>query len=145
MLFQVVLEIWLGWKTDLSYHLKVLKIHFWIISRYCLVGILFGSLALFVFIELIMSSMSSGRVGERKIVLLFSQPRKVSVCFWLGNIFIYFYSNTCKNVIEIVGKFFFSSFFFFCIQNIICSKNNITFVFPSNEDIWLWYDLNCYS
>ena len=40
-----------------------------------LVGILFGPLALFVFIELIRSSMSSGRVGERKIVLLFSWPR----------------------------------------------------------------------
>ena len=40
-----------------------------------LVGILFGPLALFVFIELIRSSISSGRVGERKIVLLFSWPR----------------------------------------------------------------------
>ena len=36
-----------------------------------LVGILFGPLALFAFIELFRSSISSGRVGERKIVLLF--------------------------------------------------------------------------
>ena len=40
-----------------------------------LVGILFGSIALFVFIELIKFSMSFGRVGERKIVFLFSWPR----------------------------------------------------------------------
>ena len=40
-----------------------------------LVGILFAPLALFVFIELIRSSISSGRVGEKKIVLLFSWPR----------------------------------------------------------------------
>ena len=40
-----------------------------------LVGILFEPLALFVFIELIRSSMSSGRVGEREIVLLFSGLR----------------------------------------------------------------------
>ena len=40
-----------------------------------LVGILFGPLALFVFIDFIRPSMSSGRVGERKIVLLFSGPR----------------------------------------------------------------------
>ena len=40
-----------------------------------LVGILFVPLALSVFIELIRSSVSSGRVGERKIVLLFSWPR----------------------------------------------------------------------
>ena len=40
-----------------------------------LVGILFGPLALFVFINLIRSSMSSGRVEERKIALLFSGPR----------------------------------------------------------------------
>ena len=39
------------------------------------VGILFGPLALFVFIELIKFSISSGRVGERKIVFLFSWPR----------------------------------------------------------------------
>ena len=40
-----------------------------------LVGILFGPHALFVFIEVINSSMSSGRIGERKIVLLFSGLR----------------------------------------------------------------------
>ena len=40
-----------------------------------LVGILFGPLALFVYIELVRPSMSTGRVGERKIVLLFSWPR----------------------------------------------------------------------
>ena len=40
-----------------------------------LVGILFGPLALFVFIDFIRPSVSSGRVGERKIVLLFSGPR----------------------------------------------------------------------
>ena len=40
-----------------------------------LVGILFGPLALFVFIDFMRSSMSSGRAGERKIVLLFSGPR----------------------------------------------------------------------
>ena len=40
-----------------------------------LVGILFRLHALFVFIELIKSSMSSGRVGERKIASLFSGPR----------------------------------------------------------------------
>ena len=40
-----------------------------------LVGILFGPLALLVFTELIRSSVSSGGVGERKIVLLFSGPR----------------------------------------------------------------------
>ena len=40
-----------------------------------LVGILLAPLALFVFIELIRSSISSGRVGEKKIVLLFSWPR----------------------------------------------------------------------
>ena len=40
-----------------------------------LVGILFGPLALFVLIDFIRPSMSSGRVGERKIVLLFSGPR----------------------------------------------------------------------
>ena len=40
-----------------------------------LVGILLGPLALFVYIELVRLSMSSGRVGERKIVLLFSWPR----------------------------------------------------------------------
>ena len=33
-----------------------------------LVGILFGPLALFVFIELIRSSMSSGRVGESCVI-----------------------------------------------------------------------------
>ena len=38
-------------------------------------GILFGPLALFAFSELIRSSAFSGRVGERKIVLLFSGPR----------------------------------------------------------------------
>ena len=40
-----------------------------------LVGILFGPLALFVFIELTRPSMSSGTVGERQTVLLFSGPR----------------------------------------------------------------------
>ena len=40
-----------------------------------LVGILFGPLASFVFIELIRSSTSSGTVGERKIVFLVSRPR----------------------------------------------------------------------
>ena len=40
-----------------------------------LVEILFGPLALFLFIELIRSSISSVRVGERKILLLFSWPR----------------------------------------------------------------------
>ena len=40
-----------------------------------LVGMLFGPLVLFVFIELIRSSVSSGRVGKRKNVLLFSWPR----------------------------------------------------------------------
>ena len=40
-----------------------------------LVGILFEPLALFVFIELIRCSMSSGRVREREIVLLFSGLR----------------------------------------------------------------------
>ena len=40
-----------------------------------LVGMLFGPLVLFVFIELIRSSVSSGRVGKRKTVLLFSWPR----------------------------------------------------------------------
>ena len=40
-----------------------------------LVDILFGQLALFVFIELIRSSTSSGTVGERKTVFLFSGPR----------------------------------------------------------------------
>ena len=40
-----------------------------------LVGILFEPLALFVFVELIRSSMSSGTVRERKIVFLFSGPR----------------------------------------------------------------------
>ena len=40
-----------------------------------LVGILLGPLALFVFIDFIRTSMSSGRVGERKIVLLFSGQR----------------------------------------------------------------------
>ena len=40
-----------------------------------LVRMLFGPLALFVFIDRISSSMSFGRVGERKIVLLFSVPR----------------------------------------------------------------------
>ena len=40
-----------------------------------LAGILFEPLALFVFIELIRSSMYSGRVGEKKIVLLFSGLR----------------------------------------------------------------------
>ena len=40
-----------------------------------LVSILFRPLALFVFIELIRSSTSSGTVGERKIVFLVSRPR----------------------------------------------------------------------
>ena len=40
-----------------------------------LVGILFGPLALFVFIELIRSCRSSCTVGERKIVFLVSGPR----------------------------------------------------------------------
>ena len=40
-----------------------------------LVGILFEPLALFVFIELISSSTSSGTVGERKIVFFVSGPR----------------------------------------------------------------------
>ena len=40
-----------------------------------LVGILFGVLALFVLIELIRFSSSSGTVGEIKIVFLFSGPR----------------------------------------------------------------------
>ena len=40
-----------------------------------LVGILFEPLALFVLIDFIRPSMSSGRVRERKIVLLFSGPR----------------------------------------------------------------------
>ena len=40
-----------------------------------LVATLFRPLALFVFIEFIRSSMSSGAVGERKIVLLFPGPR----------------------------------------------------------------------
>ena len=38
-----------------------------------LFGMLFESHALFVFTELNKSSMSSGRFGERKIVLLFSE------------------------------------------------------------------------
>ena len=38
-----------------------------------LVGMLFESHALLVFTELIKSSMSSGRFGERKIVLLFPE------------------------------------------------------------------------
>ena len=40
-----------------------------------LVGILFEPLALFVFVELVMSSTSSDTVGERKIGFLFSRPR----------------------------------------------------------------------
>ena len=40
-----------------------------------LVGILFGPLALFVFIGVIRPSTSSGTFGERKIVLLFPGPR----------------------------------------------------------------------
>ena len=48
-----------------------------------LVGILFGALAWFVLIELIRSSTSSGTVGERKIVFLFSGPRKMRVFFAL--------------------------------------------------------------
>ena len=40
-----------------------------------LVGLLFGPFALFIFIELIRSSTSSGTAGERKIVFLFSGPR----------------------------------------------------------------------
>ena len=38
-------------------------------------GILFGPLTLFAFTKLIRSSAFSGRVGERKIVSLFSGPR----------------------------------------------------------------------
>ena len=44
-------------------------------------GILFGPIALFVFIEFIRSLMPSGRVGERKIVLSFSWAR-ISVFFF---------------------------------------------------------------
>ena len=40
-----------------------------------LVEIQFGTLALFVFIELISYSVTSGMVQERKIVLLFLWPR----------------------------------------------------------------------
>ena len=40
-----------------------------------LVEIQFGTLALFVFIELISYSVTSGTVQERKIVLLFLWPR----------------------------------------------------------------------
>ena len=44
-----------------------------------LVGILFGPLALFVFSELVSSSMSSGIVGERKIVFFQDQDMKNEV------------------------------------------------------------------
>ena len=60
-----------------------------------LVGILFGPLALSVFIELIGSSTSSGTVGERKIVFF---------CFDNGS--VYFFSNTCKKVIKVVRNLF---------------------------------------
>ena len=49
-----------------------------------LVGILFRPLALLVFIELVKSSISSGTVGESKIVLLFSG--KLCYCYCLQNI-----------------------------------------------------------
>ena len=68
------LELCLGWKTDLLYYLKGFENNF-LNNFKILVGILSGPLALFVFIELIRSSISSGRVGERKIVLLFSWPK----------------------------------------------------------------------
>ena len=59
-----------------------------------LVGILFGPLALFVFIEFIRSSMSCGRVGERKIVLSFSWARISVFFFFYLTIFLFTFTAT---------------------------------------------------
>ena len=56
-----------------------------------LVGILFGPLALFVFIELIRSSMFSGTVGERKIVFVF-RAKILKMSFFALTIFLFIFS-----------------------------------------------------
>ena len=60
-----------------------------------LFGILFGPHALFVFIEVINSSMSSGRVGERKLCYCFLGWGRRNV-FLTWQYFCYFFSNICK-------------------------------------------------
>ena len=69
--------------------------------------ILLGPLVLFVFIELIRSSMSSGSVGEQ--VLIYAEGR--DLCIFDLTIFVYFFSNTCKDVIEMVGNFVSTSYY----------------------------------
>ena len=57
-------------------------------------GILFGPLALLVSIELIGSSVSSGRIGERKIVLLFYGQGRISMLFFVFTIFLFIFTAT---------------------------------------------------
>ena len=71
-----------------------------------LIDILFGSLALFVFIELIRSSAYSGTGGERKNVFLFSGPRYERWVFFTLTMFVYFFSNTCKKNFKVVRNLF---------------------------------------
>ena len=71
-----------------------------------LVGILFGPLALFVFSELVSSSMSSGIVGERKIMFFFQDQDMKNEFFYFDSVSVYFFSNTCKKVIKGVRNLF---------------------------------------
>ena len=65
-----------------------------------LVGILFGPPAVFIFIELIWSSMSFRTVGEINVVYSFQGQNRKNEFFCFNSASVYFFSNTCKKVIK---------------------------------------------
>ena len=93
-----------------------------------LVGILFEPLALFVFVELIRSSMSSGTVGERKIVFLFSGPRYERWVFFALTMFVYFFCNTCIKVIKVLWNLF-GTGYWLSIRRLEIDSSDLFFMF----------------
>ena len=90
------------------YHFKGFENYF-LNNFKILVGILFEPLLLFFFIELIRPSMPSVRIGERKIVLLFSGPKWDKCVLFYLTIFLFIFTATLVKKFEIVRHFFSTS------------------------------------
>ena len=86
--------------------LQVLKVPFWMISRFWLGYYLDQLLCLFS-LNLLSFQCPLVELEKGKLCFCFHGQGRISMFFcWFDNIFIYSHSNTCKKVIEVVGNFF---------------------------------------